>query len=73
MRALFDIADVNKSASAINPDKLAWISQQHMMRLPPARIAPELRWQLERLGVDVAEGPAARGGRATRSASARRR
>jgi glutamyl-tRNA synthetase len=57
MRALFDIADVNKSASAINPDKLAWISQQHMMRLPPARIAVELRWQLERLGVDVANGP----------------
>jgi len=57
MRALFDIADVNKSASAINPDKLAWISQQHMMRLPPSRIAVELRWQLERLGVDVTKGP----------------
>ncbi len=57
MRALFDIADVNKSASAINPDKLAWISQQHMMRLPPSRIAVELRWQLERLGVNVSAGP----------------
>ncbi|MFZ2508272.1 MAG: glutamate--tRNA ligase [Steroidobacteraceae bacterium] len=57
MRALFDIADVNKSASAINPDKLAWISQQHMMRQTPARIAVELGWQLERLGVDVANGP----------------
>jgi len=51
MTALFDIADVNKSASAINPDKLAWINQQHLMRLPPAKIVPELRWQLERLGV----------------------
>ena len=51
MTALFDIADVNKSASAINPDKLAWINQQHLMRLPPARVVPELRWQLERLGV----------------------
>jgi glutamyl-tRNA synthetase len=57
MRALFDIADVNKSASAINPEKLAWISQQHMMRLPPSRIAAELRWHLERLGVDVSTGP----------------
>ncbi len=37
MTALFDIADVNKSASAINPDKLAWINQQHLMRLPPSR------------------------------------
>jgi glutamyl-tRNA synthetase len=51
MTALFDIADVNKSASAINPDKLAWINQQHLVRQPPARIVPELRWQLERLGV----------------------
>jgi glutamyl-tRNA synthetase len=57
MRALFDIADVNKSASAINPDKLAWISQQHMMRLPPSRIAVELRWQFERLGVNISQGP----------------
>jgi len=55
MTALFDIADVNKSASAINPDKLAWINQQHLMRVPPAQVVPELRWQLERLGVSAAE------------------
>jgi glutamyl-tRNA synthetase len=55
MTALFDIADVNKSASAINPDKLAWINQQHLMRLPPERVAPELRWQLERLGIAIGE------------------
>jgi glutamyl-tRNA synthetase len=53
MTALFDIADVNKSASAINPDKLAWINQQHLMRLPPSAIVPELRWQLDRLGVSA--------------------
>ena len=58
MTALFDIKDVNKSASAINPDKLAWINQQHLMKLPPSRIAQELRWQLERLGVDASKGPA---------------
>jgi glutamyl-tRNA synthetase len=40
MTALFDIADVNKSASAINPDKLAWINQQHLMRLPPSQVVP---------------------------------
>ncbi len=56
MTALFDIADVNKSASAINPDKLAWISQQHLMRQPPSKIAPELRWQFDRLGVAVGAG-----------------
>jgi glutamyl-tRNA synthetase len=56
MRNLFDIADVNKSASAINPDKLAWINQQHLMRLPPAQVAPQLRWQLEQLGIRPDEG-----------------
>jgi glutamyl-tRNA synthetase len=29
-----------------------------MMKLSPARIAEELRWQFERLGVDVTKGPA---------------
>src|SRR5688572_12021612 len=53
MTSLFDIADVNKSASAINSDKLAWINQQHLMRLPPSAVVPELRWQLGRLGVSA--------------------
>ena len=39
MTALFDIADVNKSASAFNPDKLAWINQQHIMRATPEWLA----------------------------------
>ncbi len=34
MVRLFDIADVNKSASAFNVEKLAWLNQQHMMRVP---------------------------------------
>jgi glutamyl-tRNA synthetase len=57
MTALFDIADVNKSASAINPDKLAWLNQQHLLRLPPARVAAELAWQLGRLGIETTGGP----------------
>jgi glutamyl-tRNA synthetase len=48
MIRLFDIADVNKSASAFNVDKLNWLNQQHMMRAPPARIVPVLRWHLDR-------------------------
>ena len=36
MIAAFDIADVNKSASAFNPEKLLWLNQQHMMRAPVA-------------------------------------
>ena len=58
MTALFDIADVNKSASALNPEKLAWINQQHLMRLPASKVVPELRWQLERQGITAADDTA---------------
>jgi glutamyl-tRNA synthetase len=55
MKSLFDIVDVNKSAAAFNFEKLAWLNQQHMMRAPAARIAPVLRWHLERAGVQAAD------------------
>ena len=55
MTRLFDIADVNKSASAFNVEKLAWLNQQHMMRAPAARIVPVLRWHLEREGIQTAD------------------
>src|SRR5271163_654825 len=44
MVRMFDIADVNKSASAFNIEKLAWLNQQHMMHTPAGRITPVLRW-----------------------------
>jgi glutamyl-tRNA synthetase len=55
MQSLFDIADVNKSAAAFNFEKLAWLNQQHMMRATPARVAPVLRWHLEREGIQSAD------------------
>jgi glutamyl-tRNA synthetase len=57
MCRLFDIADVNKSAAAINPDKLSWLNQQHLMRADNADIAAELNWQLQQLEVDTTGGP----------------
>jgi glutamyl-tRNA synthetase len=55
MIRLFDIADVNKSASAFNFEKLAWLNQQHMMHAPPARIVPLLRWHLEKDGINAGD------------------
>ena len=52
MVAAFDIHDVNKAASAFNPEKLLWLNQQHMMRAEPAALVPHLRAQLRRLGID---------------------
>src|SRR5712675_3808945 len=53
MVRLFDIADVNKSASAFNGEKLAWLNQQHMMHAPAARLVAPLRWHLEREGIEA--------------------
>jgi glutamyl/glutaminyl-tRNA synthetase len=55
-RVEFDIADVNKSASAFDVEKLAWLNQQHMMRAPAARVPAVLRWHLERDGIQADDG-----------------
>jgi glutamyl-tRNA synthetase len=55
MTQLFDIKDVNKSASAFNPDKLQWLNQQHIMRSTPERLAQYLKPQLAALGVNVTD------------------
>jgi glutamyl-tRNA synthetase len=55
---LFDILDVNKSASAFDGTKLAWLNQQHMMHAPPSRIVAPLRWHLAQSGIETREeGP----------------
>ncbi len=52
MIAAFDIRDVNKAASAFNPEKLAWLNQQHMVRTAPALLVPHFRKALERIGIE---------------------
>ncbi len=54
---LFDINDVNHSASTFNPSKLQWLNQQHIMRAAPNHIARHLGPFLAERGVDPAEGP----------------
>lgn len=53
--AAFDIANLNKAAAAFNPEKLLWVNQQHMMKAPLSRLAPILREQLARLGIECAD------------------
>jgi glutamyl-tRNA synthetase len=53
MIAAFDIGDVNKAASAFNPEKLLWLNQQHLMRTDPTKVVPYLRPHLARLGLAV--------------------
>jgi glutamyl-tRNA synthetase len=55
MIRLFDIADVNKSASALNPEKLLWTNQQHILRAAPEHLADHLGAQLAALGVHAVD------------------
>jgi glutamyl-tRNA synthetase len=51
MIAAFDVRDINKAASALNPDKMLWLNQQHLIRAQPKDVLPHLRWQLARMGI----------------------
>ena len=57
MIELFDIADVNQSASAFNPEKLVWVDQQHIKAMPSQRLGAALSPYLEAIGLDPANGP----------------
>ena len=57
MVELFDVGEVNNSATVFNHGKLLWLNQHYIKESPPAHIAPELGWQLGRLGIDPAGGP----------------
>ena len=55
MIASFDISDVNKAASAFNPEKLLWLNQQHLMRTEPLKVVPYLKPHLVRLGIECSD------------------
>jgi glutamyl-tRNA synthetase len=55
---LFDLADVNRSAAAINTDKLLWLNQHYLRQCDSGRLAPLLARQLTRHAIDFSTGPA---------------
>jgi len=57
MIRLFDIPDINNSASSINPGKLLWLNQHYMKTGDPAHVAHHLSWHVGQLGIDPASGP----------------
>jgi len=54
---LFDIRGINKAPAAFNPEKLLWLNQHYIKTSNPEHVAAELAWHMQRLGIDVAEGP----------------
>jgi glutamyl-tRNA synthetase len=54
---LFDAADVNKSASRFDLEKLSWLNQQYLKNDDPLELAPHFEWQLRASGIDPEQGP----------------
>lgn len=57
MVQLFDLKDVNKSASSFNTDKLLWLNQQYIKTSSAEHIADHLTWHMTNRGIDPAQGP----------------
>jgi len=57
MIALFDLADVNASASRFDMEKLRWLNQQYIQAGDPVELAPLLGDYLVSEGLDPAQGP----------------
>ncbi|WP_349431573.1 glutamate--tRNA ligase [Methylomarinum sp. Ch1-1] len=57
MIELFDLNDVNVSASTFNSEKLLWLNHQYIMNSDPAHVAHHLSWHMGELGIDPTQGP----------------
>jgi glutamyl-tRNA synthetase len=53
---LFDVNDVNKSASSFNTEKLLWLNQQYIKAADPLHLAHLLSHHLGKLDIDPTEG-----------------
>lgn len=53
----FEIHDINKAPAAFNPEKLLWLNQHYLKTSDPAYVAKELAWHMQRLGLDISQGP----------------
>lgn len=54
---LFDIDDINQSASSFNPEKLLWLNQQYIIGADAERLGRDLVPYLREAGLDPANGP----------------
>jgi glutamyl-tRNA synthetase len=54
---LFDIKGINRAPAAFNPEKLLWLNQHYIKTLAKEQVAKELKWHMDKLGVDLTQGP----------------
>lgn len=57
MVQFFDIHNINKAASALNPEKLLWLNQHYLKSRDPLSLVDEFKWHLDRLSINPEGGP----------------
>lgn len=57
MIAAFNLDHISKSPAAFNTEKLNWLNQHYLKTLPVAEVASHLEWHLQRLKIDISNGP----------------
>ena len=55
--AWFDLRHISRSPAQFDPEKLAWLNQQYLKAIDPARIVEDLADRVRRKGGDLAAGP----------------
>jgi len=55
---LIDVSNCNSKAARLDMAKLGWVNQHFLKTETPESIVPHLIYQLEKLGLDLAKGPA---------------
>ena len=58
MIELFELTQVNVSASAFNTEKLLWLNHQYIMNSEPELVAKHLAWHMQQRNIDINTGPA---------------
>ncbi len=58
MIEFFDLNELNKAPAAFNPEKLLWLNQHYLKSSKPEHIAKELTWYMQKLDINVSNGPA---------------
>jgi len=57
MIAKFDFDHVSASPARFDMEKAWWVNHQYLKSVDPAVVVPEFQWHLEKIGVDIAQGP----------------
>ena len=55
--SLFDLKHINRSAAAINPEKLIWLNQHYLKNANSGDLAPHVEEHMQKMSINIGNGP----------------